>query len=78
MTIFHPTSAGKFHQTSDAHHKNDRGEASLDGSDVGKADFCRGREFMQGMMFGPEREFWRRLAELGDGLVDSRDDFDED
>jgi hypothetical protein len=33
---------------------------------------------MQAMMFGPEREFWRRLTELGDGLVDSRDDFDED
>ncbi len=45
VTIFHSTSAGNFDQGSDAHHKTDQGEASLDGSDVGKADFCRGREF---------------------------------
>ncbi len=77
VTTFHSTAAGKFHQGGDAHHKTDQGEASLDGSDVGKADFCRGREFMQALMFGPEREFWRRLAELGDGLMDSRDDCDE-
>ena len=66
VTIFHSTAAGKFHQGSDAYHKT---EASLDGSDAGKADFCR----EQAMMFRP-----RRLAELGDGLVDSRDDCDED
>ena len=78
MTIFHSTAAGKFHQGSDAHHKTDRGEASLDGSDVGKADFCRGREFIQALMFGPERDFCRRLAELRDGLMDRRDDCDED
>ena len=78
VTIFHSTSAGNFDQGSDAHHKTDQGEASLDGSDVGKADFCRGREFIQALMFGPEREFWRRPAELGDGLVDSTHDCDED
>ena len=55
VTTFHSTAAENFHQGSDAHHKTNPGEASLDG--FGKADFCRGREFMQALMFGPERDF---------------------
>jgi spectrin beta len=63
VTSFHSTAAGKFHQGSDAHHKTDRGEASLGGSDVGKANFCRGREFMQALMFGPEPKFLEEADE---------------
>ena len=57
VTIFHSTSAGKFHQGSDAHHKTDQGEASLDGSDVGKADFCRGRELRKALCLGQSEIF---------------------